>query len=63
MLTDNACIISIKKRLHLGPCDISLLYMRKSREPRIDPCSTSLDTHAGLENKFPRLTKSVLFMR
>ena len=37
--------------------------MRKSRGPRIDPCGTPLDTHAGWENAFPKLTKNVLFMR
>ena len=37
--------------------------MRSSRGPRIDPCVTPLDTHAGWENKFPELTKKVLFMR
>ena len=47
MLKYEACIISIKKRLHLTACDISLIYMRKSRGPRINPCGTPLDTHAG----------------
>ena len=37
--------------------------MRKSRGPRIDPCGTPLDTHAGWENAFPKLTKNVPFMR
>ena len=37
--------------------------MRKSRGLRIDPCGTPLDTLAGWENGFPRLTKNVLFMR
>ena len=36
--------------------------MRKSRGPRIDPCVTPPETHAGWENTFPRLTKNVLFM-
>ena len=43
--------------LYLTGCDISLIYMRKSRGPRIEPCGTSLDTHAGWENAFPKLTK------
>ena len=39
MLTNKACIMTA--------CDISLIYMRKSRGPRIDPWGTPLDTHAG----------------
>ena len=31
--------------------------MRKSSGPGIDPSGTPLDTHAGWENIFPRLTK------
>ena len=52
-----------KKRLHFTGCDTSLIYMRKTRGPRIDPCCTPLNTHAGWENIFPKLTKKVLFMR
>ena len=52
-----------RKRLHLRASDISLIYMRKSREPRIGPCGIPLETHAGWENASPRLTKNVLFMR
>ena len=37
--------------------------MRKGKGPRIDPCSMPLDTHAGWENAFPRLTKNYIFMR
>ena len=47
MLTDKACIIRIKERLHLTASEISLIYIRKSSEPRIDPCGAPLDTHAG----------------
>ena len=35
-----------EKRIYLIACDISLIYMRKSREPRIDLCGKPLDTHA-----------------
>ena len=62
-MTDKAWIIRIKKRLYLTACDISLIYMRKTRVPTIDPCGPPLDTHAGWENAFLRLTKNVLFMR
>ena len=32
--------------------------MGKSRVPKIDPCCTPLETHAGWENAFPKLTRS-----
>ena len=36
--------------------------MRKSRGSRIDACGTPLDSHAGRENAFSRLTKNVIFL-
>ena len=61
MLTKKTSII--RKRLHLTTCNVTLIYMRKRRGLRIDPCGISLNTHAGWENAFTKLTKNVLFMR
>ena len=36
--------------------------MRKSRGSRIDACGTPLNSHAGRENAFSRLTKNVIFL-
>ena len=49
-----------RKRLHLTAWDMSVTYVRKSRGLRIDPCGTPLETHAGSENFFPKLTKKVI---
>ena len=37
--------------------------MRKSAGPRRDPCSALVDTHAGWENVFSKLTKQDVFIR
>ena len=40
---------------------MSVTYIRKSRGLRIDPCGTPLETSAGSENLFPKLTKKVIW--
>ena len=39
---------------------MSVTYIKKSRGLRIDPCGTPLETIAGSENLFPKLTKKVI---
>ena len=39
---------------------MSVTYMRQSRGLRMDPCGTPLETHAGSENLFPKLSKKVI---
>ena len=62
MLTGKACIISVKEKITFDSL-WHLIDTRKTRGSKIDPCGTPLDTYAGWENAFPRLTKNVIFMR